>query len=361
MRQNPGRKISPIVFLTSLMSYLNLCTWNATGLMSSAFYLSKLLVENDVHICGISEHWLYSHDLHFLNSIQHAYNGFGKSDGTLSLPSNRRVGKGGVALIWHKSLNEHVTPLNVDSDRIVGVQFQASKSSFWYVFQVYFPCTNHAVQYYRDCIDTMHDIVSAYSDKGRVVVMGDFNTHLHGRGCLRDNDRRSRDLLHFMEQHNLVAIDTSSNCTGAVSTFVSYDGKHESLIDHVLLSGESYDLVRTCCIVEDDCLNVSSHRPIICSIHIPAVTDKHVNPVFEPIKWNKLKQDDAVKYSTMLSWLLLSHIDLRSFHVCRVNVDLLYSTIVKCINSASKPYLPYKSYRSYLKPYWDQSLKVCML
>ena len=315
------------------------------------------MTEKDVQICGISEHWLYSHDLHFLNSIHHSYNGFGKSDGTLSLPSNRRVGKGGVALIWHTSLNEHVTPLNVDSDRIVGVQFQASKNNFWYIFQVYLPCTNHPVQFYRDCINALHDIVSAYTEKGRVVVMGDFNTHLLGRVWLRDNDRRSRDLVYFMEQHNLVAVDTLSNCTGAVSTFVSYDGRYESLIDHVFLSGESCDLVRSCCIVEDDCLNVSSHRPIICSLCIPAITDKHDNPVFKPIKWKKLKQDDAVKYSTMLSCLLASEIDLRNFYVCRENIDLLYNTIVKSISSASKTYLPYKSYRSYLKPYWNQSLK----
>lgn len=47
-------------------AFLNICTWNATGIMSSATYLSNSLKYRNVDICGISEHWLYEKDLHFL-------------------------------------------------------------------------------------------------------------------------------------------------------------------------------------------------------------------------------------------------------------------------------------------------------
>ena len=83
-------------------AFLNICTWNATGIMSSATYLSNSLKYRNVDICGISEHWLYEKDLHFLNQIDNYYNSYAVSDNDLKLPGRRRVGKGGVAILWHR-------------------------------------------------------------------------------------------------------------------------------------------------------------------------------------------------------------------------------------------------------------------
>ena len=38
------------------MPNLQICTWNAPGLMSSAYYLSNVLENESIYICGISEH-----------------------------------------------------------------------------------------------------------------------------------------------------------------------------------------------------------------------------------------------------------------------------------------------------------------
>lgn len=78
---------------------INIATWNATGIMSSASYLHSLLDNNQIHICGISEHWLYKHDLLFLESINNSYKSHAVSDPDLLTPSNRRVGKGDLALL----------------------------------------------------------------------------------------------------------------------------------------------------------------------------------------------------------------------------------------------------------------------
>ena len=58
-------------------SHLHLTSWNATGIMSSASYLSAFLDRNEVHIIGLSEHWLFNHNMHFLESINSEYTGFG--------------------------------------------------------------------------------------------------------------------------------------------------------------------------------------------------------------------------------------------------------------------------------------------
>lgn len=52
-------------FLLLIMSCLNIASWNATGIMSSASYASALLKKKDVHFFGISEHWLYHQNIHF--------------------------------------------------------------------------------------------------------------------------------------------------------------------------------------------------------------------------------------------------------------------------------------------------------
>ena len=88
---------------------VNLKTWNATGIMSSSSYLSDCLSLKNIDICGLSEHWLYEKDLIFLNEINGNYMCHAVSDFDLMIPGHRRVGKGGVALLWHKKLNSRVT------------------------------------------------------------------------------------------------------------------------------------------------------------------------------------------------------------------------------------------------------------
>ena len=104
-----------------LMSTINIATWNATGIMSSASYANNFLKKESIQVLGLSEHWLYRHNLHFLQAIHNSYNCFGVCDNALNTPSNRRVGKGGVAVLWHRSLDYQVSPLDIDSDRICGI------------------------------------------------------------------------------------------------------------------------------------------------------------------------------------------------------------------------------------------------
>ena len=42
-------------------------TWNVTGIMSSLGYLGDAIVNNSVYICGISEHWLFQHNIYLWN------------------------------------------------------------------------------------------------------------------------------------------------------------------------------------------------------------------------------------------------------------------------------------------------------
>ena len=93
------------------MNSLKLLTWNATGLISSSSHLCDSLKNHDIDFCGISEHYLYPQNVHFINSLISDYRTHVVCDRDLLLPSNRRVGKGGVAILWHKRHDSYVVPL----------------------------------------------------------------------------------------------------------------------------------------------------------------------------------------------------------------------------------------------------------
>ena len=97
-------------------------------------------------------------------------------------------------------------------------------------------------------------ICSMYSDKGTLIIMGDFNAHRNGRVFLKGHDRRSNLLQQFLTGNNFVAINTLPLCTGASSTYVSYSGEYTSMIDHILIQIEKTDLVSMCKVLDDDAL-----------------------------------------------------------------------------------------------------------
>ena len=112
------------------------------------------MYNRDIDICGISEHWLKPHNIHFLHALTSDYSVHAVCDKDSSL--RHGVGKGGVAIMWHKRLNNVVTPICIDDDRIVAVQVQISDAQYLYFFQVYLPCTNHSVAIYSDYIDILY-------------------------------------------------------------------------------------------------------------------------------------------------------------------------------------------------------------
>ncbi|MEW8191611.1 MAG: endonuclease/exonuclease/phosphatase family protein, partial [Candidatus Thiodiazotropha endolucinida] len=94
--------------------------------MSSSAYLCDTLSTKNIDICGVAEHWLYEKDLIFLDQINSNYNCHAVSDFDLRFPGRRRVGKGGVALLWHKRFDHKITRLSFEDDRIIGLQLEIS-------------------------------------------------------------------------------------------------------------------------------------------------------------------------------------------------------------------------------------------
>ena len=108
--------------LIMMETRLNIMSWNASGLFSSGSYLCDIMQNKNIDICGISEHWLRETDLHFFDNFNSSYKCSAVCDRDLVASSCRTVRKGGVAILWHRKHNNRVVPLNIDDDRIIGVQ-----------------------------------------------------------------------------------------------------------------------------------------------------------------------------------------------------------------------------------------------
>jgi len=90
-----------------------------------------------------------------------------------------------VTLLWRKDIDDHVSPLMCDDDRIIGIQYQVSPSNYVFIFQLYFPCINHSIDSFKLYIDKLYDLWYSYCDLGTVIFMGNFDCSIERNG-IRD-------------------------------------------------------------------------------------------------------------------------------------------------------------------------------
>ena len=150
----------------SLNANLKLCTWNVTGIMSSASYLCDLLTDGEIDICGISEHWLPLDNLFFIDTIISDYDYFAVCDESVNLYGSQKMNKGGVAFLWRDTLANCIVPLELNDDWIIGIKLQISPSDYIFIFQVYLPCVNYSNDVYSEFISKLYDLYCIYSERG---------------------------------------------------------------------------------------------------------------------------------------------------------------------------------------------------
>ena len=131
------------------------------------------------------------------------------------------------------------------------------------------------------------------------------------------------------------------------------------MIDHILIQIEKTDLVSMCKVLDDDALNVSTHRPIVMRFELPHVEQIGSKASLRHrVKWRGVSRDMLDQYRNCLDQLCIN-VSLNSHTFCEENeINTLYSSVVSMIRSSSDKHLPgTKTFNKHLKPYWDQTLK----
>ena len=333
---------------------LKLFSWNASCITSSSSYLSDKLNAYNIDICGISEHWLFERDLHFLGRVNPLYSYHAVADKTQSSLDTRKVGKGGVALLWKKSYDKVVSRIPSFNDRIVGIQIETSQHRPMFIFQVYLPSKNNPAQLFCSYLECLINTYDEYISKGTVILMGDMNCHINCKNERGALDARDKNFLNFLRTSNLVSICTLENCTGPRSTYDCSTGR--STVDHIIIPNDDLDMITSCEVIDDDALCVSDHRPLLCVINIPCYEVPSGVAPTNRIKWSKLPTESKQAYSLSLN----NDVGLRFAESMSLSntadIDHLYQIIVSAMKNTAEHFLPKKRFKSHLKPYWCDSL-----
>jgi exonuclease III len=92
------------------------------------------------------------------------YCAHGVSDANLDVLDPYRRGKGGVAIMWRKDLDIHITLLPIDSDRIVGISVELERKIFVTILAAYLPSSKADISAYTECLHLLRDLYVMYSE-----------------------------------------------------------------------------------------------------------------------------------------------------------------------------------------------------
>ena len=333
-------------------------SWNATGIRTGLPYLLNELNCKNISICGIAEHFLLKQNAHVLKNCHNQYHSHIVTSESpyRSTITGRLHGRGGVALMWHSSLNEVVQIVPTNSDRVAAIKIKCKTKSI-YVLQVYLPCSNDLLESYKYECDKLHDLLSSFDADSQVIVMGDYNTRVVNQNDLQNEQRtlnsRSVYISRLLGNHCLKVITDTHLCKGDYS-FVPGTQCTPTFIDHIAVDESSVSCIQSCYVGTDAPLNVSRHLPLFLSIDIE-------DNVYDSMKWSaqphtrlRLKwtsTEQIQRYNdTLTSMLSSSQTDYN-------NVNETYALIVNCINIAANKHISKQTFKPYLKPYWSPVVK----
>ncbi|VDI07554.1 Hypothetical predicted protein [Mytilus galloprovincialis] len=160
---------------SSVLSSLNLLTFNIEGFNSNKLYLETLSKRSDILL--LQEHWLHSYEKHKLDEFLQDFICYTKcfDDNSLSDAYERRRGHAGVAICIHKKFEKFVELLPDGGNRIIGIKFNTTQPFIF--LSTYLPCRGNAnsIDNYQEILDELSEIYIKYSNVFRIVIGGDMN------------------------------------------------------------------------------------------------------------------------------------------------------------------------------------------
>ena len=158
-----------------------IATFNIENFYTNKLYLDKLLSE--CQIIALQEHWLYHFEqrelVEFCN--ERGFNVVLKSvdDADPLPPQCRPRGRGEIAMIWKKNIDQMVSPVSDGNNRVQGLVINSAVGEVC-ILNVYMQCrgSRDAEDNYRDVLAQIAEIMNIYSDRARFILVGDMNASL---------------------------------------------------------------------------------------------------------------------------------------------------------------------------------------
>ena len=224
--------------INKMVSKINIFCWNCKGVMSSTPYLSACLKNYDIDICALSEHWLRSCNMHFLQQVDREYSVYAKSIDEL-LPANYKCTnyRKGVALLVSRRMDRYVVrEIEIDTDRIVGVELHLPNELTMFVFCYTYQLPLFRLKYLRNMlIRYMSCIRCIVKLELTVIFARDFNANVRGPRVNSPKGERCKYLQNVLDDLNLISLNTQECCTGPTYTFQGYENGPCTNIVHIII------------------------------------------------------------------------------------------------------------------------------
>ena len=195
--------------------------------------MKNYVIDSYSDIFAISEHGLYEDQLCLLQpeNFPPEFNclAVSSSDDPDFFDGHR--GHGCVTLFWRVKFNDFITPIQIDSDRIVGINFFSSKRNTFHLFCVYLPASSHSIVDFREVLDILWALSDICLQDGpvfffSVFLLGDFNADLGDSTGSRGTypvTNSEKLLLEFIHNFNMSPVNLTSLAKGDIR---SGNGEH---------------------------------------------------------------------------------------------------------------------------------------
>ena len=142
-------------------------------------------------------------------------------------------GKGGVALIWHKTLSQYIQIIETNSERLVMIKL-VLPSQVLYVSQVYLPCSSNTLENFKEKVNKINDLISVIDYSSELVLMWDFNSNI-----LSENGRKCDKLISkIITSKYLKVVTGTSLCTGNGYSFIPGTNLSIPMLCQIIYTGQ---------------------------------------------------------------------------------------------------------------------------
>ena len=339
-------------------SQLNLMCWNCRGVYSCIPFLADKLREFRVDICALSEHWLRTYQLHVLDSIDCNYTSIAKGSDE-SNPSTLSCNtRSGVAFLISKEIYPFVSVIDIDADRIAGIELNLPGCQTFFIFSIYLPATTQPNDYFKYYVEYLRELITVYADVGTVILMGDFNSQISGPRYQFKKNNREKACHDVLKSHNLFSVNMELLCKGPIATFQSYKDGPSTCIDHIIMNASMIQRIISAEVLDDHSFDLSDHHPIMCSLILDATIQTSATKTsYQCVNWDKARRNQTLAdytYAVSQNLWTLDFPDTKS----NLQIEVYYSKIIEAIKRAESDTLPYKHFKAHVKPYWNAELTV---
>ena len=341
------------------MSGTTFISYNSTGFaLNKQDFIRDILTQKACDIIFVQETFLGENNQTIINNIHDDFIGTGKCGTDLTLDICKGRNKGGLAIIWRKSVGNNIKQIPCESKRLMAMSLQCNMGSVLLI-NTYFPVDSHNKTYINpeltEVCDELERLLHACKQQF-VIIGGDLNIDF------KRNNIHTTYVKDMLERNKLVSV--WQHTSFPEYTYSGPTGK--SCIDHFVVS-ENVKNVTDWAIVEYGGLNCSVHSPIIMKVKFDItknnITCLNHNPN-DRIAWHKVSEHDKLSYQVSLE-NKLNDIYVPNDCSCegthcknvshRDDIDILCESIIKTCIDASDVFPKTKKKKKF--PYWGSKIK----